>query len=98
MPKLSAKRKAHTMNLGFHAEKQQKVLRVPLKNNDGKDQVFEQETASGEVEEDNGPADALEPNAEIHDTLSTLSDLSEDEDLPSSDTITWNAFLETAMK
>jgi len=41
MPKLSAKRKAHTMNLGFHAEKQQKVLRVPLKNNDGKDQVFE---------------------------------------------------------
>jgi len=56
----------------------------------GKDQFFEWEPRA--VDKDNGPPDALEPDAEIHDTLSILSDLSEDEDVTSSDATTQNAF------
>jgi len=60
-----------------------------------KDSLFEWDTEA--TDEENIGGDASEAHDEIHDTISILSDLSEEEEVPNSDQHTLNISLQKAM-
>ena len=93
-------KRAHTGNLGVHAQKKARQesdneAEIPsFQMEDQSDQQFEWETGNIEESGDGREASAVEMGS---DSESILSELSEDEDVPSSDAAGLNAFLQKAV-